>query len=61
MQHVVSAEPPLLRTVMELAIKVSVALLGQQVVAEIQVVVVLRQQQRTVSVKKSRCEVISMN
>lgn len=61
MQHVVSAEPPLLRTVMELAIQVSVALLGQQVVAEIQVVVVLRQQQRTVSVIKSRGEVISMN
>lgn len=61
MQHVVSAEPPLLRTVMELAIQVSVALLGQQVVAEIQVVVVLGQQQRTVSVIKSRCEVISMN
>lgn len=61
MQHVVSAEPPLLRTVMELAIQVSVALLGQQVVAEVQVVVVLRQQQRTVSVIKSRCEVNSKN
>lgn len=48
MQHVVSAQSPLLWTVMELSIQVSITLLGQQVAAEIQVIVVLRQQQRAV-------------
>lgn len=44
MQHVVSAESPLLWTVMELAIQVSITLLSQEVAAEIQVIVILRQQ-----------------
>lgn len=48
----VSAQSPLLWTVMELAIQVSITLLSQQVAAKIQVIVVLRQQQRTVSARK---------
>lgn len=43
MQHVVSAQSSLLRTGMKLAIEVSVTLLSQQVTAEIQVIVVLKE------------------
>lgn len=42
-KYVAAAEARLLRAVMELAIQVFVTLLGKQVAAEIQVVVVLRQ------------------
>lgn len=42
MKHVVPAQPPLLWTVMELTIQVSITLLSQQVAAKIQIIVVLQ-------------------
>lgn len=42
MKHVVPAQPPLLWTVMELAIQVSITFLSQQVAAKIQIIVVLQ-------------------
>lgn len=45
MQHVISAQSSLLWTGMKLAIEVSVTLLSQQVTAEIQVIVVLKEKE----------------
>ena len=57
MKHMVSVQLHLLRTVMEVSIQVSVTLLSQQVAAEIQVIVVLGESQKVISVSVT-CSVL---